>query len=49
MIGDELNPYLGRAFIGNGIGTSVALFVDGSPTMTSAGFPADTTAFRSAI
>jgi uracil-xanthine permease len=36
MTGDQLNPYLGRAFIGDGIGTSVASFVGGSPTTTYA-------------
>ncbi|HEY7046550.1 MAG TPA: solute carrier family 23 protein [Jatrophihabitantaceae bacterium] len=36
MTRDELNPYLGRAFIGDGVGTSVASLVGGSPTTTYA-------------
>ena len=36
MTGDDLDPYLGRAFIGDGIGTAVASFVGGSPTTTYA-------------
>ena len=36
MTGDELNPYLGRAYIGDGVGTAVASFVGGSPTTTYA-------------
>jgi uracil-xanthine permease len=36
MTGDDLNPYLGRAFIGDGVGTVVASAVGGSPTTTYA-------------
>jgi uracil-xanthine permease len=36
MTGDELNPYLGRAYIGDGVGTTVASLVGGSPTTTYA-------------
>lgn len=36
MTGQDLDPYLGRAFIGDGIGTAVASFVGGSPTTTYA-------------
>ena len=36
MTGDNLNPYLGRAYIGDGLGTAVASFVGGSPTTTYA-------------
>ncbi|MDT0260024.1 solute carrier family 23 protein [Jatrophihabitans sp. DSM 44399] len=36
MTGDDLDPYLGRAFIGDGIGTALASFVGGSPTTTYA-------------
>jgi xanthine/uracil permease len=36
MTGDNLDPYLGRAFIGDGIGTALASFVGGSPTTTYA-------------
>ncbi|PZS36019.1 MAG: nitrate reductase [Pseudonocardiales bacterium] len=36
MTGDNLDPYLGRAFIGDGVGTAVASFVGGSPTTTYA-------------
>jgi xanthine/uracil permease len=36
MTGDDLDPYLGRAFIGDGIGTAVASLVGGSPTTTYA-------------
>ncbi len=36
MTGDDLDPYLGRAFIGDGVGTTVASFVGGSPTTTYA-------------
>jgi uracil-xanthine permease len=36
MTGDDLDPYLGRAFIGDGAGTAVASFVGGSPTTTYA-------------
>ncbi len=36
MTGDDLNPYLGRAYIGDGVGTAVASFVGGSPTTTYA-------------
>jgi uracil-xanthine permease len=36
MTGDNLDPYLGRAFIGDGVGTVVASAVGGSPTTTYA-------------
>ncbi len=36
MTGADLNPYLGRAYIGDGVGTTVASFVGGSPTTTYA-------------
>ncbi len=36
MTGEDLDPYLGRAFIGDGVGTAVASFVGGSPTTTYA-------------
>jgi len=36
MTGDELSPYLGRAYIGDGVGTAVASLVGGSPTTTYA-------------
>jgi uracil-xanthine permease len=36
MTGDDLNPYLGRAFIGDGVGTALASAVGGSPTTTYA-------------
>ena len=36
MTGDDLDPYLGRAYIGDGVGTAVASFVGGSPTTTYA-------------
>ncbi len=36
MTGDDLDPYLGRAFIGDGVGTAVSSFVGGSPTTTYA-------------
>jgi len=36
MTGDDLDPYLGRAFIGDGIGTALASAVGGSPTTTYA-------------
>jgi uracil-xanthine permease len=36
MTGDDLDPYLGRAFIGDGVGTAVASLVGGSPTTTYA-------------
>ena len=36
MTGQDLDPYLGRAFIGDGVGTAVASFVGGSPTTTYA-------------
>jgi len=36
MTGDDLDPYLGRAFIGDGVGTAVASFVGGAPTTTYA-------------
>src|SRR5690242_18357832 len=36
MTGDDLDPYLGRAYIGDGVGTVVASFVGGSPTTTYA-------------
>jgi xanthine/uracil permease len=34
--GQDLDPYLGRAFIGDGTGTAVASAVGGSPTTTYA-------------
>ncbi len=36
MTGQDLDPYLGRAFIGDGVGTAVSSFVGGSPTTTYA-------------
>ena len=36
MTGENLDPYLGRAFIGDGIGTALASAVGGSPTTTYA-------------
>ena len=36
MTGEDLDPYLGRAFIGDGIGTALASLVGGSPTTTYA-------------
>jgi uracil-xanthine permease len=36
MTGDDLDPYLGRAFIGDGVGTALASLVGGSPTTTYA-------------
>ncbi|MEI7778066.1 MAG: solute carrier family 23 protein [Actinomycetes bacterium] len=36
MTGADLDPYLGRAFIGDGVGTIVASAVGGSPTTTYA-------------
>jgi xanthine/uracil permease len=36
MTGADLDPYLGRAFIGDGVGTAIASFVGGSPTTTYA-------------
>ncbi|HEX8082502.1 MAG TPA: solute carrier family 23 protein [Jatrophihabitans sp.] len=36
MTDEDLDPYLGRAFIGDGVGTAVASFVGGSPTTTYA-------------
>jgi uracil-xanthine permease len=36
MTGEDLDPYLGRAFIGDGLGTAVASAVGGSPTTTYA-------------
>src|SRR6266702_3953419 len=36
MTGDDLDPYVGRAFIGDGIGTAIASLVGGSPTTTYA-------------
>jgi uracil-xanthine permease len=36
MTGDDLDPYLGRAFIGDGVGTAVASLVGGAPTTTYA-------------
>ena len=36
MTGDDLDPYLGRAYIGDGVGTAIASFVGGSPTTTYA-------------
>jgi hypothetical protein len=34
--GGIFHPYLGRAFVGDGVGTAVASFVGGSPTTTYA-------------
>jgi len=36
MTGDDLNPYLGRGFIGDGVGTVLASAIGGSPTTTYA-------------
>jgi uracil-xanthine permease len=36
MTAEDLDPYLGRAFIGDGVGTAVASLVGGSPTTTYA-------------
>jgi xanthine/uracil permease len=36
MTGDDLNPYLGRALFGDGVGTTVASLFGGSPTTTYA-------------
>jgi len=36
MTGDDLDPYLGRAFIGDGVGTAIASLVGGSPTTSYA-------------
>ena len=36
MTGQDLDPYLGRAFIGDGVGTALSSFVGGSPTTTYA-------------
>ncbi len=36
MTGDDLDPYLGRAYIGDGVGTTIASLVGGSPTTTYA-------------
>src|SRR6266704_2224576 len=36
MTGDDLDPYVGRAFIGDGVGTAIASLVGGSPTTTYA-------------
>jgi uracil-xanthine permease len=36
MTGEDLDPYLGRAYIGDGVGTALASFVGGSPTTTYA-------------
>jgi len=36
MTGEDLDPYLGRAFIGDGVGTALASVVGGSPTTTYA-------------
>jgi xanthine/uracil permease len=36
MTGRDLDPYLGRAFIGDGVGTAVASLVGGAPTTTYA-------------
>jgi uracil-xanthine permease len=36
MTGDDLDPYLGRALVGDGVGTAVAASVGGSPTTTYA-------------
>jgi uracil-xanthine permease len=36
MTGDDLDPYLGRAFFGDGVGTALASAFGGSPTTTYA-------------
>lgn len=36
MTGDDLDPYLGRAYIGDGVGTTIASLFGGSPTTTYA-------------
>ncbi len=36
MTGDDLDPYLGRAYIGDGLGTTVASLVGSAPTTTYA-------------
>jgi xanthine/uracil permease len=36
MTGEDLDPYLGRAYIGDGVGTALAGLVGGSPTTTYA-------------
>jgi uracil-xanthine permease len=36
MTGKDLNGYMGRAFIGDGVGTTIASLVGGSPTTTYA-------------
>lgn len=36
MTGSDLNPYMGRAFIGDGVATTLAGFVGSSPTTTYA-------------
>jgi xanthine/uracil permease len=36
MTGRDLDPYLGRAFVGDGVGTAVASLVGGAPTTTYA-------------
>jgi uracil-xanthine permease len=36
MTGDDLDPYLGRALLGDGVGTTVASLFGGSPTTTYA-------------
>ncbi|TAM93645.1 MAG: nitrate reductase [Jatrophihabitans sp.] len=36
MTGENLDPYLGRAFIGDGVGTTLASAIGGSPTTTYA-------------
>ena len=36
MTGEDLDPYLGRAFIGDGVGTALASLVGGSPTTSYA-------------
>jgi uracil-xanthine permease len=36
MTGHDLDPYLGRAFVGDGVGTAVASLVGGAPTTTYA-------------
>jgi uracil-xanthine permease len=36
MTGQDLDPYLGRAFVGDGVGTALASLVGGSPTTTYA-------------
>lgn len=36
MTGDDLDPYMGRAFVGDGLATAIAGFIGASPTTTYA-------------